>query len=229
MKKILAVIFCALLSASTFAATDYSLLSLYLGLGFPQIYNLNTSTVNEEGEKADSESYSSVSLNFGGRAPIAASDLGFFIDGNFYAPYSYQVRWGNTTDTYKTDDSNKFWGIEGTFGPYIVLVNLGLLVVPVGAGLHLNYISNETETSYSTTYSISSFSLGAGAFANAELNLGNGMAIYASLHLNYDFWERSSRETKTTYNNHTRSVKETDRSAIAELFVEPIFGVMWRY
>lgn len=229
MKKILAVVFCALLSATTFAATDYSALSLYLGLSLPSIYNLNTTTKNEQGETADSEAYLGVGFDFGGRAPLADGQAGIFLDGNFYAPYSYQVRWGNATDTYKTDDTNKFWGIEGTFGPYFTLVNLGVLVIPVGAGLHLNYISNETEITASTSYSTSMFSIGAGAFANAELNLGNGMAIFASLHLAYDFWGHTARETKTTYNNHTRSVRDTDSSVIAQLFVEPVFGVMWRF
>ncbi len=229
MKKILAVFFTALLSFSAFAVQDYSQLSLYFGLSFPQIYNLNTTKTDSDGNEADSESYSGFGLNFGGRMALDGSELGVFMDGNWYFPYSYQVKYGNTTDSYKVDESNTFWGIEGTFGAYYVLLNAGALVVPVGAGLHLNYINNDTKYSSTVSSSDSAFSVGVGGFINAELQLSRNMALFGSLHLNYDFWQKVSSETKIDYGTFTRTTTESDSSSIAELYVEPVIGLMWRF
>lgn len=221
MKKFITALTLLLSFAGTaFAANDFSTASVSIGFALPQFYNLRPADNN-----IDYERHSAFALNFALRG-VVGLPFGLYLDGNLYVPYSHKITMGDVE--YRYDLSNvRVIGIEGQLGLYSVLLNTGRFGLPFGAGLHLNYQDTDYKNpSVSEPSSQSVFSLGAGAWINAEFQLTEKVAIYGGLRLSYDFWQRQKTETKVS-SNATKVNTSTGMSSM--LVVIPMFGAVIRF
>lgn len=212
------------LASFAFSANDVSAGAIHFGMAFPQIFNLKPST-----ENADSESYSAWGFNFGGRM-VVGLPFGFYADGTLYFPYSYKIKEDNTTTKYSLNDSNtSFWGIGGQLGIYSVAVNSGRFLLPFGAGLHLNYLSATYDKTSTIEYSQSAFSLGIGAWTNAEFTLTDKITLYGGLRLDFDFFDFVSYDETVKTGSVSKVTSTSDSSIVSKLFLTPVFGAIIRF
>ena len=221
MKKFLAgIVLVFAITTTVFAADDVSKASLSLGFSFPLNYNLRPADTS-----IDYERYSSFGINFAFRF-VLGLPFGFYADGNLYFPYSHKIIMGDTEYRYDLSDISVV-GIDGQFGVYSVLVNLGRFAVPFGGGLHLNYQGvGYKNVGVGQPDSQSVFSVGIGGWANAELQLTEKVTLYGGVRLDYDFWQRQKTETKVSTNGKKIA---TESGLSSTLFVVPVVGVIIRF
>ena len=225
IKKIFATLFLACAGFGLFAAEDVGRGSVYAGLALPQTYDFTAA----EKDGVDSEAYFSWGINFGLRLPIQGLTGGFFLDSNWYTPYSYRIKEGSTETTFKSTDFEDAWGLDGLIGADFVLVNTGFLIIPVGVGAHVNYFRNKLDGDDDSYIKESALLLGLGGFVNAELAITQKINLYAGLRASFDFFQKTKLENAVDMGDKVVSDTKNSSSGVSVINIVPAIGAIFRF
>lgn len=240
LKKIFAIsIIAVALGTSVFAAEDASPVSFNIGISFPQVFNLKPYGTTYTGDDIDSERYSSFGINLGVRSQLSGLPIGIFADVNIYWPLEYKQETSQYIDTYDlSSGKHSFWGVDGILGVYTPVVSTGFLTIPIGAGLHLNYLNRQIDVNLPNKDEGMLFSLGLGLYTNLEFAVTNSVTLYGGVRFAWDFFAYSKNthnnlDSQTTVNGYTVTRKpktsESNSGGTSMLYLTPALGIIFRF
>lgn len=240
LKKIFAIsIIAVALGTTAFAAEDASKASLSIGLSFPQVFNLRPQGTTFTGEDIDSERYSSFGINLGARMELSSLPIGLLADIDIYWPLTYKQETSRYIDTYDLKSGgHTFWGIDGILGVYYPLVGTDFFTLPVGFGLHLNYLNRKIDAGLADKDEGLLFSMGLGLVLNAEFAVSNSFSIYGGVRVCWDFfaYSKNTHPAGSSYKTSTgitvtRTEKNTEKNAggTSMIYLTPAVGVVFRF
>lgn len=214
MKKIFFAFLISLSLFSAHAMSDFSNKTFCAGISFPVINN------DYKLAAFDSMRLNAVGVNLNYRNMNDYMKIGIFLNSDIYMPYSKVIIWDEKYQTTTNlSDYEYFFGTDILAGIYTVLFRDGTFNFPIGAGFHLDgFISKQKNNEVVIKESV--YTVGLGAWANAEINLSKRFGVYAGGKVIYDFYYKlNNKATVTTIND----------GSCRCFAIIPAIGALWRF